>query len=265
MARGRPKTLPAVRPNLGIAASYRRKLECLIDEMHASFVYWIKACYRANEPEMAMDATPAAELQKTIRALTRRWRKRFNDGADDLARYFAMSAKARSDAQLRAILKRMGISVKFQTTAAMRDVMRASVEQNVQLIRSIPQQYLTGVQGAVMRSVQTGRDLSQLTRELQREYGVTRKRAEFIALDQNNKATSAMQKVRQTELGITKGIWMHSHAGKEPRPTHLANDRKEFDITKGWFDPDPRVRRRIMPGELIRCRCTWKPVVPGFS
>lgn len=264
--RPRPKSLPrGVRPNAGLAAIYRRKLDRLIAQMHESFLYWIRACYRANEPAvMAMDA-PADELNRTVKRLARRWQRRFNDGADDLARFFSKSARARSDAQLKAILRDAGFSVQFKPTAVMRDVMKATVAENVQLIRSIPQQYLTGVQGDVMRSVATGRDLAQLTEDLQEKYGVTKNRAAFIAIDQNNKATSAMTKVRQTELGIERGVWMHSHAGKEPRPTHLANDGKPFSIAEGWYDPDPRVKRRIMPGELIRCRCTWKPIVAGFD
>lgn len=260
------KTLRAVHPNVGIEADYRRRLVKLVSQMHASVEYWICASYRANEPAiMAMDALPAAELQRAVRRMTRQWQRRFATGAEELARYFALSARNRNDRALAQILKRAGFSVAFKPTEAMRDVMKATVEQNVQLIKSIPQQYLTQVQGAVMRSVQTGRDLESLTKELRKDFGVTKRRAAFIALDQNNKATSAMQKVRQVELGITQGIWMHSHATKEPRKTHLANDRKKFSIATGWFDPDPKVRRHIMPGELIQCHCTWKPVIKGFS
>lgn len=233
--------------------------------MARSFDYRLRAAYRANEPVMAQDATPAAELQAAIDALARQWRRRFDDAAPELAAWFARSNSRRSEAALKAILKKAGYSVEFKMTAAMRDVFRATVEENVGLIKSIPEQYLTAVQGSVMRSVATGRDLGSLAKDLRRNYGVTRKRAAFISLDQNNKATSAFMQARQTELGIEKGVWLHSHAGKEPRPTHLANHGKKFSIEEGWFDADPRVRRRIMPGELINCRCVWKPVIKGLS
>lgn len=259
------KVLRPVHPNCGIERAYRRRILALVDHMGRSFDYWLKAAYRKDPPRMAQDAVPAAELQRVIEDLAARWQKRFDEGAPELAAYFATAARSRSDAVLKAILRKAGYSVRFQTTAKMRDVMRATVEQNVQLISNLPQEYLTRVQGAVMRSVQTGRDLAPLMRELREQFGITRRRAALISLDQNNKATSAMQAVRQTELGIEKGIWMHSHAGKEPRPTHLANDGKEFVIAEGWYDPDPKVRKRILPGELIRCRCTWRPVVKGFS
>jgi uncharacterized protein with gpF-like domain len=89
--------------------------------------------------------------------------------------------------------------------------------------------------------------------------------AALIARDQNNKATAVFVRVRQKQAGITKAMWLHSHGGKEPRKTHLANDGKLYDPAKGWFDPDPKVRRHIYPGELINCRCSSITVVPGFS
>jgi hypothetical protein len=134
------KVLPAVRPNLGIEAAYRRKLRDIVEEMHRSFDYWLKVAYRANTPVIAQDATPALELQRAIDDLTRQWRRRFKDGAPELAAWFAKSSWRRSDASLKAILKKAGISVDFQMSPAMRDILRATIEQNVALIRNLPEQ-----------------------------------------------------------------------------------------------------------------------------
>lgn len=260
------KVLPAVRPNAGIAASYRKKLNTLIAQMAGSYAYWLKAQYRANPPEMAMDAVSSADLAKLLRRLGAKWSKRFNAMAPKLAKFFAQSVQNQSIRDLKRITKEAGFSVPMPPmTPELRDIMKAEVAENVSLIRSIQQTYHTQVEGIVMRSVTEGRDLKTLSDELQHRYGVTRKRAEFIALDQNNKATSAFQRERQTAVGITEAIWMHSHAGKVPRPTHVANDKNKFNLKEGWYDPDPRVRKHIWPGILPRCRCTWKPIVKGFS
>ncbi len=320
----RKRTLAAVRPNAGIQAAYRRKLEALIDEMATSVAHWVQRVYRSNEPEIAMDAglvttkavqtpggrrwqalvdgkpllsaggkprvfktqaaamkagfkapalpatalavrrptLPAAELQKAIDELADRWLARFDEAAPDLARYFATATRRRSDAQLMAALDKSGITVNFKMTPAVRDVARATVEQNVQLIRTIPQQYLAGVQGDVMRSVQTGRDIGQLAKSLQQKYGVTKRRAAFIARDQNNKATSAIQKARQLDLGLDRGVWMHSTGGKTPRPKHVRADGEEFDLQKGMKVGDDG--GWVMPGEEPNCRCVWRAVIPGF-
>lgn len=258
------KVLRPVHPNAGIEAEYRARLAKLVDDMHRSYVYFLKAQYRETPPEMAMDATPAQRMQRELSLLGKRWQKRINDAAPKLATWFARSASKRSQNVLKKILKDAGISVEFQMTAPMRDVLQATLSENVSLIKSIGSEYHTQVEGIVMRSVTAGRDLEVLTKDLQARYPITKKRADLISLDQNNKATSNFVKVRQVELGL-KAKWLHSHGGKEPRPTHLANDGKIYDPAVGWFDPDPKVRRRIWPGQLIKCRCVSASVVKGFS
>lgn len=270
MARQRPlrkgeKALPPVLPNAGIRALYAKKLRTLVLEMVHSYEHWICAAYRANPPRMAQDAVPAAELERVLRTLGIKWRKRFEGAAPELAAFFAQRVSRQSEAALKRILRDAGVTVRFTMTPELRDVLKATVAENVSLIKSIGSEYHTDVEGLVMRSVTTGRDLQQLTRDLKKRYDITDDRAKLIALDQNNKATSAIRRERETSLGLDDAIWMHSHAGKEPRPTHLANDGKKFSIREGWYDPDPRVRARIWPGQLIRCRCTWRVVVKGFS
>ncbi|WP_257785984.1 hypothetical protein [Burkholderia ubonensis] len=40
---------------------------------------------------------------------------------------------------------------------------------------------------------------------------MTKRRAAFIAHNQNSKATATITRVRQEGLGITEAIWLHSH------------------------------------------------------
>jgi SPP1 gp7 family putative phage head morphogenesis protein len=260
---GKEVKLRPVHANAGLRAAYRRKLLALVDEMVASYRYWLTAAYRANPPAMAQDATPAKELERELKRLAKRWQKRFDQSADDLAAYFAKATANRSSAQLQSILKRGGWTVKFKMTGAMRDVMAATIAENTALIKSIPQEFHTQVEGLVMRSVTVGRDLSILSKELQKRFDVPRRRAELISRDQNNKMTASFTRVRYLELGIKEAIWLHSSGGKTPRPTHVKNSGKRYDVEKGWYDP--AVKKFIHPGELVNCRCVSRPVVRGFS
>lgn len=263
---GKEIELRPMHPNAGITANYKAKLDKLIEEMDASVQYWIKVRYKNNEPLMAMDdILPANELTRTIRALVKRWQKNFDRAAWDLADYFTGAVMQRTDATLKSILRQGGWSVKFKMTRPMRDIFNATRAQNVALIKSIPEQYLKNVEGHVMRSVQRGRDMGYLAKELEKNYGVTKRRAAFIARSQNNLATASMNNARQQELGVTKAKWRHSKAGKEPRKTHLANNGKLYDVKKGWYDPDPKVKKWILPGELPNCRCVSISVIAGFS
>ena len=257
---GKAIALPPIHPNVGITVGYRQKLDRLISAMQRSIVYWLRAQYRANKPLLAADASPASALIASMRNLSTRWLRRFAEGAQRLGDYFATTVSKRSDAALKTILKDAGFSVQFRMTRPMNDVMQATIGAQVELIKSIASEHLSEVQGLVMRSVQQGRALAELTNDLETRYGITRRRAALIARDQNNKATAAMTRVRYEELGLTEAIWMHSGGGKEPRPTHVANSGKVYNVSEGWFDP--AVNERIWPGTLINCRCVARPILP---
>ncbi len=261
MAAKKLPTLPPARPNAGIEADYRRRLERAIDAMADSVTYWLKASYRANTPEMAADASPAREMQTAIRKLARRWQRNFDRLAVELAEHFAKAATDRSDKALQAALRKNGFTVRFKATAAQNDAYQAVIAENIALIKSIPAQYMLGVQGEVMRSVQAGRDLGTLAKTLEARHGVTARRAALIARDQNNKATAVMTRVRQREIGVTKAVWMHSGGGKEPRPEHVAFSGKTYDVDKGAYLEG----KWTWPGVEINCRCVSRSVIPGFD
>lgn len=256
----KPITLPPVHPNAGIEAEFRRRLQKWVDAMHKSVLYWIRAAYRANKPAMAKDGSAAAELSLTMKRLAAQWQKNINAASEEIADYFATAAAKRSDSALRAALAKAGFTVEFTMTREANDVMQATIGEQVGLIRTIASQYLSQVEGLVMRSVQEGRDLKGLTDDLYDRYRITRKRAAFIARDQNNKATASMTRVRQEALGITHAIWRHSHAAKQPRPEHLLFDGERYDVRKGAYLEGVWT----WPGREINCGCTSQSIIPGF-
>lgn len=253
------RTLKPVHANRGIAARYRRSLCELIEEMHNSVLYWVTARYRAAPPALAMDArsTPSRAMQGEMRRLAARWVKRFEDAAPRIAEAYLRDSFKATDSAMRAALKDAGLSVQFKMTAAVRDAFNASLEENIGLIRSIPQKYLQEVQGSVMRSYSTGRDLATTVRDIKRLYPKASNRAVLIARDQSNKANAVVVQARQKELGIVKAQWMHSAGGKEPRPDHVAASGKIYDVAKGCLISG----EYILPGQLINCRCVSRSIV----
>jgi len=156
------KLTRAVHANRGIAARYHSQLLALIEEMGASVEYWLKAAYRKEPPAvaaLAQDATPANEIRKVLRDLAKRWLTRFDESAPKIAEAYVRKMFKASDSAMRAALKEAGWSVDFEINKAMRDALDASISENISLIKSIPEQYLTKVEGAVYRSYSAGRDL----------------------------------------------------------------------------------------------------------
>ncbi|MFL9998458.1 phage minor head protein [Paraburkholderia sediminicola] len=113
----------------------------------------------------------------------------------------------------------------------------------------------------MMRSVQTGRDLGGLTDELQERYGITRRRAAFIAQDQNRKATATVTRVRQEGLGITEAIWLHSHGGRHPRKLHIEADGKRYPVSVGMYLDGAYT----WPGREPNCRCVSRSIIPAVD
>lgn len=254
----KPKTARAIHANRGVEAKYRKSLEGLVKEMSNSAEYWLAAQYRQAPPEIAEDALPAAEMAARAREVSKRWIARFNDMADDIAKRFTAGSIKATDNSFQNALKDAGWAVDFKMTRAMQDVAKAAVVENVALIKSIPQQYFTEVEGIVMRGYSRGRDLQEITSELQSRYGVTKRRAALIARDQSNRLTASTTQARRLELGIKQAEWQHSHAGKEPRKSHVAANGKVFEIEKGCYIDG----EWILPGTKINCRCASKSVLP---
>lgn len=255
-----PTTIRAVHANRGAATLYRKRMLALIDEMSASIEHWVAAAYRDAPPVLATDASPVRAMRKAMSELAARWRKRFDDAAPKIAEAYLKGSFKATDSAMRQALKDAGWAVKFEMTPAMRDAFEASLAENVGLIRTIPERYLQQVEGIVMRSYTVGRDLQTMVADLRALYPGASHRATLIARDQSNKANAVVQRTRQAELGITEAIWMHSHAGKVPRRTHVAMNRKRYKVSEGMWDSDEK--RFVYPGELINCRCTCRSVLP---
>lgn len=255
------KTVRAILPNKGVEIKYRKALQSLISEMHASFLYWVKAAYRKTPPRMVSivgDASPSDTMQKRLDELAKRWIERFEESAPAIAEAYLRSMFNSSDLAFRNALRDAGWSVEFKMTPAVRDVFDASLQANIELIKSIPQKYAEQLQGIVMRSYTAGRDLETMVKDIKTLYPQAADRAVLIARDQSNKANAAVNRARQLELGIVEAIWLHSGAGKHPRPDHVAANGKTYTIAQGCLISG----KYIKPGEEINCRCSSRAILP---
>lgn len=262
----RPKPKPPVstaplRPSASIRERYERALDLKVDAMGRSLAKWLLASYRVANPAIlyAMDASPADMLRRAMAKLVKRWLAQFEEFANPTADLFAR----RTRDTLKRDLRNAGFTVRFRPTAAMTNAFNAVRNENVQLIKSIASQHLDAVAGLVQRTVSAGFDLSVLAGGLEKQLGVTKRRAAFIARDQAGKSLAMMQRAQFLELGYTKGIWRHSAGGAVPRPEHVAFSGKVFDLQTGHdFGDGEGV---VWPGTAIRCRCVMSPALEGFD
>lgn len=228
--------------------------------MSNSVDYWLTAEYKRHEPKIVGDATPSKLMNRKLISVMGRWQLTFRQKAEDIAAWFVRRADAYSSGSVVNKLRAEGMSVNMQLTPEVRNVLDSIYETQVSLIKSIPEQYLTQVSTLVQESVSRGRDIGYLKEELKQRYGVTERRAKVIARDQNNKASNAISQQRCQSAGITHGIWVHRAGGsKSFRHSHVKMNGTEFELSKGCYDPHEG--RMVMPGELVNCKCEFRPVI----
>ena len=262
----KPKTARPVRANAGVEAWYRNQLEDCITAMHESMVLHIRAAYKRTPPTIGFaqdDVDPTVALQRTMKKWGDHWRKKLDGMSRDLAARFAKKNFRISQTAMKASFREAGFTVKFKPSKGSVSAYRAVLAENVNLIKSIPDQYLKDVESSVWQSVMRGGDLHTLSRTLQKVHGVTSRRAAFIARDQNFKAKAIIENERRKELGITEAIWQHSSAGKVPRPTHVAMNGCRFKLAKGMYDS--AVEKNVFPGTEPNCRCSSSAIIPGLD
>lgn len=143
-----------------------------------------------------------------------------------------------------------GIDV-YRAEPWLRGMQQTWVQENTQLIKSIPQQHLDDVAKMTQQAVEEGWRLETLADAIQARYHIPENRAVLIATDQIGKANSAVSMQRMRDYGIRKYRWRGALDARE-RKAHTEREGKEYDID---HPPDDGP-----PGYPIRCRCWPEPV-----
>lgn len=128
--------------------------------------------------------------------------------------------------------------------------MGAFVVQNVQLIESIPDQYLNQVTSAIGTALRQGTRVEDLIDIISDRYDVSDSRAELIARDQIGKFNGQLNRARQKDLGVEKYTWNDSEDARVRPEHHLLNGTEH-----SWDDPPEPGH----PGEDYQCRCWAAP------
>lgn len=248
---------------------YAKKLTALVKQMTSQTERELIKFFKSPVAEsfFAEDANAGSQARKLTNEITRRFNQLFASKAKPLSEQMVNDADRASSVALHSSLKQLSGGLSLKTTVVtgpMKEIMTAQVAENVALIKSISNDYLNQVQGAVMRSITTGNGLEDLVPFLQKYEGVTIRRARLIASDQTKKAFSNLNAERMKKAGVDQYEWVHSAAAKEPRELHVAMIGQIFSLdkppiiqyAKGTL---PEVRGK--PGDLINCFCLMRPII----
>ena len=146
------------------------------------------------------------------------------------------------------------IDVSFLISSqAIDDKLKATLQENLRLIRSVSDEARDKIGGAVWRGFLARTPRRDVAKEINRALEGGRARALRISVDQTTKLSAALDEARQTEAGLDTFRWRHS--GKvHYRPEHKARDGKLFKWSSNVARTDP-------PGHAIHCGCKSQPVL----
>ncbi len=250
----------------GVQARYAAQLDRLTRQMTEECTRRIKRLFESEtgSAHFAQDATISSQSRILLNALRGKFETLFAQHARSMAEQMVNGAGAASKSAMHSSLQALsgGMSLKVPPLRAgsnLDNIYKASVTENVNLIKSIPSQYLKDVEGSTMRSITTGNGLQDLVPALEKYEGQTHRRAKNIAMDQTRKAYNSINKGRMQAVGVKKFQWNHSGGSDQPREDHIEMDGNVYS-----FDDlpviDERSGERGIPGQAINCRCTMTPV-----
>ncbi len=134
-----------------------------------------------------------------------------------------------------------------------RQLMDQWIKQNVELIKTIPQDTLGQMKSIVFEGYMKGETTTSIVKKIQKAYSTSKSHARLIARDQIAKLNSNITQMQQRDAGVDEYIWSTS-GDERVRDSHKALNKKHFR----WDAPpivDAKTGRRCHPGEDYQCRC----------
>jgi SPP1 gp7 family putative phage head morphogenesis protein len=244
--------IPRIRFPNGQTKDYFTRLTDLIDKMHGRTVTYINSYVISNlntTGDSSRADTWIDDVINGLNSLDEQARKLFTEEiGKKLAEDFIGKVKTWGTIEVGRQVKAVLGFDPMARSPKLSDTVKAAVQENVSLIKSIPEQYHARIENIVLTGVRSGKSGKQLTEDIEAVYNVTKERAKLIAVDQAGKMLGDVTRIRHTEMGLQNFRWRSSKDNRV-RPKHQAWDGQIFS----WESGAPG---GVFPGQEVRCRCT---------
>lgn len=273
-------------PSAAIDDWYDKQLKTFIDAMSDDYKSEISALMETPSVERhyARDASlPMGRFERLFERLYKKWAGRLSTFMEKTSRTCAVKVDQHSFTTVSSSLKAIGMKEpKDIKKSEWETQMGLYVNENIALIKSITQEFHSGIEKATWNSLTSKEGTEQgaygISNYIYEHTKATKKRAEFIAMDQTKKLYSVLNNARMEQNGLDRFQWMHSSAGKTPRQCHIDWNGRYF-LTKGGpaelyeIKEDGKIIEVTVgydgcrkadigkPGYPINCRCRARPVL----
>ena len=153
------------------------------------------------------------------------------------------------------------ITVTPELTKEEEQGINAEWSENMELyVKDWTEENIKELRKDIEQNVKLGRRASGIERLISTKYGVSQRKAKFLARQETALLTSKIHEKRYKSSGITEYIWMDS-GNSNVRSRHKFLNNKKFS-----FDDPPVVDlstgRKANPGEDYNCKCVARAVIP---
>jgi SPP1 gp7 family putative phage head morphogenesis protein len=156
------------------------------------------------------------------------------------------------------IVSKVAIPPKMSDRA--REVISQSWANNLDLyIQNWADESILKLRSDIMSNTMRGQRAENMVKAIVEEYGVSQRKAKFLAKQETSLLMSKFQENRYKDVGITKYRWSTSRK-KNVRHDHKVLEGKIFS----WDNPpvtDQKTGARNNPGEDYNCACVAVPIV----
>lgn len=158
----------------------------------------------------------------------------------------ATQVKTKAVADLTAEFEQAQIKTFTPYSGKMNQFIRASIHENVKLVKTIPAQYHDDLERVISEGVRSNWAIDEIEEVIQDRFDVAASRTRTIAMDQTNSLYSAITRAQHSEIGLKRFRWI-AVMDDRTRPSHANRHGTVYTWESGADG--------AYPGGSINCRC----------
>ena len=137
---------------------------------------------------------------------------------------------------------------------------RQSINEQVDLITSLPRQAAERVHKVIIDGMSSGTRAATIAQEVLRTGKVTESRAMLIARTETSRIATELTAARARTANCTHFVWRTAN-DRDVRESHQKVANKIFEIA----NPPIVDGQPLLPGGIYNCRCYMEPILPEIN
>lgn len=258
------KKLTAVKATKGQEMEYRKELNKLGRELIKAINNEVLPFLKSNEEEYVLDG-----ISRQLSSIFRKLNERFTGNivasfskstASKIINKLSLTNRERFN---KSLANATGVDLgNILSEGDLDEFVNSSIEKNVSLIKTLPEEYLKQVEVIVRNGLTNGDRYSTIAKQIQSRVGSANSklsnRIKTIATNEMQTINAQLTLRRSSKLGITKGIY-RTVEDERVRPCHKELNGVIYELNKGAWSKT--CQKYIQPGITdINCRCTYSPI-----